>query len=89
MEKLNNSLVYIGNMNKLAKKRIERLDNRLSKVKQSRDTFTVITEPVYTFTTKEYGTIHYFPKVDKIYIRKENRWNYSGLKWLLSYLIIP
>jgi len=41
----------------------------------------------YTITSQKYGIIDYFPKVNKILIRKTNTWVKPGLKWLLSNLL--
>jgi hypothetical protein len=36
--------------------------------------------------TEEYGVIDYFPKANKVLIRKENSWKPHGLKWMLDNL---
>jgi hypothetical protein len=35
---------------------------------------------------KEYGVVDYFPKANKVLIRKENSWKPHGLKWMLDNL---
>ena len=40
----------------------------------------------YTITTQDYGIVDYFPKVNKILIRKDNNWIKPGLKWIIANL---
>jgi hypothetical protein len=40
----------------------------------------------YTITTQEYGIIDYFPKKNKLLIRKKNEWKEQGLKWIINNL---
>jgi hypothetical protein len=42
----------------------------------------------YTFTTEKYGVIDFFPKANKVLIRKENNWHQMGLSWLIKHLTI-
>ena len=41
----------------------------------------------YSITSQEYGIIDYFPKVNKLLIRKTNKWIKPGLKWILNNLL--
>lgn len=40
----------------------------------------------YTITTQDYGIVDYFPKANKILIRKDNNWIKPGLKWIITNL---
>jgi len=40
----------------------------------------------YTITTQDYGIVDYFPKANKILIRKDNNWIKPGLKWIIANL---
>ena len=40
----------------------------------------------YTITTQEYGILDYFPKKNKLLIRKKNKWIEFGLKWIINNL---
>ena len=40
----------------------------------------------YTITTEDYGILDYFPKANKLLIRKENKWIKPGLKWIINNL---
>lgn len=40
----------------------------------------------YSITTQEYGIIDYFPKKNKLLIRKQNEWKEQGLKWIINNL---
>lgn len=38
----------------------------------------------YIIETKIYGKLDFYPKVNKVLIRKDNQWKKPGLKWLLT-----
>lgn len=38
-------------------------------------------------TGDKFGIIDYFPKVNKVLIRKQNKWVKPGLKWIVQKLI--
>lgn len=40
----------------------------------------------YTIETQQYGILDYFPKSNKLLIRKRNKWVKPGLKWLINNL---
>lgn len=40
----------------------------------------------YTIDTQDFGKIDFFPKANKILIRKEDRWIKPGLKWIIENL---
>lgn len=41
----------------------------------------------YSIITAKYGTIDYFPKANKLLIRKDNKWIKPGLKWIVNNLL--
>jgi hypothetical protein len=40
----------------------------------------------YSITTQDYGIIDFFPKANKLLIRKDNNWIKPGLKWIINNL---
>lgn len=40
----------------------------------------------YTIQTQEFGILDFFPKANKILIRKDNEWVKPGLKWIINNL---
>lgn len=40
----------------------------------------------YAIETQEHGIIDYFPKANKVLIRKDNHWIKPGLKWIVKNL---
>ena len=44
-------------------------------------------EHKYTLTTPQFGTIDFWPKSNKVLIRKKNKYIPSGLKWLVANLL--
>lgn len=43
----------------------------------------------HSITTQDYGIVDYYPKVNKILIRKTNSWIKPGLRWILNNLLKP
>ena len=41
----------------------------------------------YTIKTESYGVLDYFPKANKLLIRKDNKWIKPGLKWIIDNLM--
>ena len=41
----------------------------------------------YSINTQNFGIIDYFPKANKLLIRKENKWIKPGLKWIINNLM--
>lgn len=37
----------------------------------------------------EFGTIDYYPKANKVLIRKNNQWYNQGLSWIIRMLLTP
>jgi hypothetical protein len=40
-----------------------------------------------TINTEKFGIVDYFPKANKLLIRKDNDWNPSGLNWLKTHIL--
>lgn len=40
----------------------------------------------YSINTQKYGIIDYYPKANKLLIRKDNKWIKPGLKWIINNL---
>lgn len=95
-QKEDNDLVYLGKMTQvLREKRLEKWDDWKREillspfvieyeenVGQGKITMTISTN------TLEEQTIDFFPKANKVLIRKRNEWNKMGLKWLINNLIV-
>ena len=41
----------------------------------------------YMIVTDEYGKIDYFPKANKLLVRKLNKWKKPGLRWIIKNLL--
>jgi hypothetical protein len=42
----------------------------------------------YTITTQKYGILDYFPKANKLLIRRDNKWVKPGLQWIINKLMV-
>jgi hypothetical protein len=42
----------------------------------------------YTIATQKYGVIDFFPKANKLLIRRSNKWLKPGLQWMIKHLHI-
>jgi len=94
-QKEDNDLAYLGKMQQvLREKRLEKWDDWKDKIllspfvigyeeniSQGKITMTISTDKL------EEQTIDFFPKANKVLIRKRNEWNKMGLKWLITNLI--
>lgn len=40
-----------------------------------------------TITTSEFGIVDFYPKADRVLIRKVNHWKNHGLNWLIKHLL--
>lgn len=71
----------------LREQRCERFDKWLPIIQSQYD---VVLRPnsSYQITTQKFGIIDYFPKANKVLIRKDNDWKKPGLKWLIDNLTI-
>lgn len=84
-----NDLIAMGHMNKaLREERTERFEeNWLEKLSEKCDVTQRILQGCHTFTIEPYGTIDYYPKANKLLIRKDNKWIKPGLKWIVTNII--
>ena len=62
---------------------LPRLEDRITKqnIAYNADMFR------YTITTNSHGIIDFYPKANKVLIRKDNKWIKPGLKWLINNMI--
>lgn len=58
---------------------VERLNNIVDLEKRNNGS--------YSFYTDEYEMIDYYPKANKILIRKDNKWIKPGLKWIIENIL--
>jgi predicted MPP superfamily phosphohydrolase len=86
-----NDLIALGIYNKsLREKRLERFEDYLLPLE--RQGYEIVeNNHKYTIDTDtqeiKYGIIDYFPKANKILIRKDNNWIKPGLKWIVTFLL--
>jgi hypothetical protein len=85
-DKEENDLKYLGMANKVMREeRIERFEEDwlpLLKEKATVHYSELLTR--YWIENKKMGVIDFYPKANKILIRKQNRWVKPGLKWLIK-----
>jgi hypothetical protein len=90
-DKLDNDLAYMGAMNKVMREeRLERAVPWLEALHKSLEVISITTDALgtkYTINTESYGILDYFPKANKILIRKKNQWIQPGLKWIRANLL--
>lgn len=90
-KQIDNDLAYMGAMNKVMRQeRVERFEPWLEELKQSTSIISIVSDNAqgkHTITTENYGVVDYFPKANKILIRKENKWVQQGLRWIRHHLI--
>lgn len=41
----------------------------------------------FTIEGTEFGTLDFFPKANRLLIRRENRWKNSGLHWIVVFIL--
>jgi len=85
-----NDLIALGIYNKaLREKRLERFESHILDL-EKKGYEIVENNHKYTIDTDtqeiKYGIIDYFPKANKLLIRKENKWIKPGLNWILKNL---
>lgn len=90
-QKEDNDLKYMGKMKKvLREERLERFENGY-KEKLEANNYIVLpfdgTKVVIDTQIDTFGVIDYFPKANKILIRKRNLWVVGGLKWINNNLL--
>ena len=84
----NNDIKSFGLMCKaLREKRSEKFIDGWLEPLQLRFPVEERTNGSYSITTQEFGIIDYYPKANKLLIRKDNKWKQPGLKWIIKKLI--
>jgi len=46
-----------------------------------------VSEGKFTIYDTKFGTLDFFPKANKVLIRKQNKWNKPGLKWMVNNIL--
>lgn len=72
----------------LREERNERFEDKyLEQIKSKYEVYGDANSGKYTIDDTEFGVIDFFPKANKILIRKENKWMTGGLKWIKENLL--
>lgn len=82
-----NDLKYLGLKKKaIREERLERFQDYIFKLEALDILVAAFDGSKHTIDTQrdEFGIIDYFPKANKVLIRKENRWITQGLKWIVT-----
>jgi hypothetical protein len=89
--KLDNDLAYLGAMNKVMREeRFERALPWLDELKKAPKVISIDQDASgtkFTINTEKFGIIDYFPKANKVLIRKQNSWKTGGLSWLRTNIL--
>lgn len=70
----------------LREKRSEKFIDGWLEVLETRYDVTERSNGSYSISTQEYGVVDYFPKANKLLLRKDNKWIKPGLKWIINNL---
>ena len=74
----------------IREERIERFkDEWIDKFEEAGVHFAYSQNQNKYMTETEHGTIDFYPKANKVLIRKKNKWIKPGLKWLITNLLKP
>lgn len=82
-----NDFIAMGKMKKaIRQERLERFEGYIEKLERQNLIVMPFDGSKHTIDTQmsEYGVIDYYPKANKVLIRKQNRWIEHGLKWLVK-----
>ena len=72
----------------LREERAERFENYKDKLLQAGYNLTEFEEQgKFTIEPTNFGTIDYYPKSNKVLIRKKNKWITGGLRWIIGSLL--
>lgn len=87
--KADNDLAAMGLYNKaLREERVEKFGAWYDKLLRSDKVISISEQGgKFTINTDKYGIIDYFPKANKLLIRKENEWKEKGLNWIINNLL--
>lgn len=83
-----NDFKAIGLYTKVLKEeRAERFENYKEKLLNSGYNLTEFeAQGKFTIEPTKFGIVDYYPKSNKVLIRKENKWITGGLRWIISNL---
>ena len=73
----------------LREERLERFENYIDVLLERGFNLTFYEQQGKTTieTDSKFGIIDYYPKANKVLIRKQNKWITGGLKWIINNLI--
>lgn len=82
MKKLNDAM---------RQERLENFEENWLRAFQKSDNIQDVTEVPssvkWVITTKNYGILDFYPKANKVLVRRDNKWKKPGLKWLVNTFI--
>ena len=82
---------YMAKMNKsMREARLERFEDGYTEKLESKNCILIPfngSKVVIDTQTSKYGILDYFPKANKILIRKDNKWITQGLRWINDTLL--
>ena len=86
-----NDFSYMAKMNKsIREARLERFEDGYVEKLESNNCIVIPfngSKVVIDTQTSKYGILDYFPKANKILIRKDNKWITQGLRWINNTLL--
>lgn len=84
-----NDLKALGIYTKVLKeKRAERFESYKEKLIQAGyDITEYVSQGKFTIEPTNFGIVDYYPKSNKILIRKQNKWIERGLRWIIANLL--
>ena len=72
----------------LREERSERFENYKDKLLQAGYNLTEFeVQGKFTIEPTKFGIVDYYPKSNKVLIRKENKWITGGLRWIIGSLL--
>lgn len=74
----------------IRQERLERFEGHIEKLEQRGLIVMPFDGSKHTIDTQtdKFGVIDYFPKANKVLIRKQNKWIVHGLKWIIHKFLI-
>jgi len=83
---IESDIAYLGAANKIMREeRIERFeDTWLNKLLAKTNVLHDHKSGKYEMYHEKFGSIDFYPKANKVLIRKQNKWIKPGLKWLIK-----
>lgn len=86
-DKADNDLVFMGlNRKAIREKRFEDFEEYWLEKLQQKTKVSIRNKESFTIES-DYGLIDFFPRSDKILIRKRNKWKNEGLKFIINKII--